>query len=110
MNTGNNGRRRTAAGRAGNAERAESRGIFLKRPGAVTGVTCGTLAAVGHVGSLNRITFSDLDDGAVGCSGAPAFGPPDSRPGSAGLCGMLAVGDAKPPCAYCRRGIRWHRG
>ena len=32
------------------------------------------------------------------------IGPPDSRPGSAGLCGMLTVGDAKPPYAYCAAG------
>ena len=109
MNARNNGGCYAAACRPDGADRAESHEIFLKGPGAVTGVTCGTPAAVGHAGSLNRIVFSDLDDGAAGGSGAPAFRPPDSRPDNVGLYGMLAVGDVKPPYAYCRRGIkrRW---
>lgn len=102
MNTRNNGGSYAVAGRADNADRAERHRTFLKMSRAVTGVTCDALAAVGHVGSLNGIMFSDLDDGAVGDSETPALRQPNSRPDNIGLYGMLAVGDIKPPYAHCR--------
>ena len=83
----NNGGYYTITSSVPNAE--QKTGVFLKKSGAVTGVTYGTLTAVGFKGNLNRIDFSDLDDRATGDSGSPVFRQPSSRSSNVELYGMM---------------------
>ncbi len=90
----------TITSRVANADQDEDEGIFLKKSGAVTGVTYGMLTSVGSKGNLNRIDFPDLDDTATGDSGAPVFRHPNSRSSNVELYGMFALRDNVDPYGY----------
>lgn len=66
-------------------------GTFLKKSGAVTGVTYGKLVAVGYNANLNRINFLNTGDGAVGDSGSPVFRQLNSRSNNVELYGMITT-------------------
>ena len=85
----NNGGYYTITSSVDNAD--QRLGTFLKKSGAVTGVTYGTLASVGIVGNLNRIEFPRASDTAVGDSGSPVFRQPSSRSDNVELYGMFTL-------------------
>ena len=95
-----NGGHYTITSRVDNADQDDQAGIFLKKSGAVTGVTYGTLVAVGFQGNLNKIKFSDMGDTAVGDSGSPVFRQPNSRSDNVELYGMLTIRDYLNPYGY----------
>ncbi len=73
------------------ANAAPEPGTFLKKSGAVTGVTYASLNAVGSKGDLNRIVFSNSDDRATGDSGSPVFRQLNSRSNGVELHGMMTT-------------------
>ena len=87
----NNGGYYTITRSVASADQEE--GTFLKKSGAVTGVTYAMLTSVGAKGNLNKLDFSRTSDKAVGDSGSPVFRQPSSRSDNVELYGMFTLND-----------------